>query len=262
MWQQFLDLFFPRHSLTGEEGAWITEEERRKLVPHPVVEETADLHRRGIRHLDRLVAASTYADCPFLKKAISAFKYGRVRGLDKELARLMVQAFIEGKDSSLLQKMNHGEALGGFDGTQRWSRPFEGRVGSREGNRRLPSREIVLCPVPLHWVRRFSRGFNQSERLARLLACATGLPLILLLRRVRWTGSQVKRHRAERLAALDGAFRCTVPDPPSCVLLIDDVSTTGATLDQCAQALKEAGVERVEGWVIAHDCSAAKNKSI
>ncbi|MDD4287362.1 MAG: hypothetical protein PHO20_04645 [Candidatus Peribacteraceae bacterium] len=253
MWQLFLDLLFPRRSLMGAEGEWITEQERSKLVPHPVIEETADLRRRGIHSLDRLVAASTYADSPLLKKAIHTFKYGHVRWLDKELARLIVQALAESDHSFQITKNNHGETLGGSDGTRRWSRTFEGRVGSREGNRRLPSREIVLCPVPLHWIRRFQRGFNQSELLARVVARERGLTVLPLLKRRRWTGSQMKRSRADRLTGVTGAFHCMADRPPQHVILIDDLSTTGATLEECAKTLKEAGVTRVDAWVIAHD---------
>ena len=212
MWQLFLDLLFPRRSLTGAEGEWITEEERRKLVPHPVVEETADLRHRGIHSLDRLVAASTYADSPLLQKAIRTFKYGRIAGLDKELSQFLLKALPDSLDE-----------------------------------------QLVLCPVPLHWIRRFQRGFNQSERLAFLLAEARGLTTLPLLKRIRWTGSQALRSRSDRLTAMCGAFRCAVPHPPQHVVLIDDLSTTGTTLDRCAQTLKASGVQRVDAWVIAHD---------
>lgn len=221
MWQHFLDLFFPRRSLAGAEGEWITEEERRLLVPHPVVEETGDLRRRGIRYLDRLVAASTYADSPLLKKAIRTFKYGRVAALDQELARFLLKA---------VPVSPTGE-------------------------------QPILCPVPLHWVREFQRGFNQSERLACLLAEARGLTVLPLLKRIRWTGSQARRRRSDRLTAMDRAFRCTADRPPSSVVLVDDLSTTGTTLDFCAKALKDAGVQRVEGWVIAHDKTLHKKQS-
>ncbi|MDO8468314.1 MAG: hypothetical protein Q7S29_00970 [Candidatus Peribacter sp.] len=211
MWQHFLDLFFPRRSLSGAEGEWITEQERSKLVPHPVIEETLALRKRGVRFLDRLVAASTYADSPLLKKAIHTFKYGRIPALDRELGHLIAGAAAV------------------TDGT------------------------FVLCPVPLHWIRRFQRGFNQSELLARVVARERGLTVLPLLKRTRWTGSQMKRSRADRLTAMDGAFRCTVPHPPQHVVLIDDLSTTGTTLDRCAQTLKASGVQRVDAWVIAHD---------
>lgn len=109
----------------------------------------------------------------------------------------------------------------------------------------------ILCPVPLHWLRRFSRGFNQSEILASHVARARRWDLAHLLRRVRWTGSQVGRRRRERLPAMTGAFRYCGGVPPPFVMLVDDLSTTGATLDACARELKRAGVQRVEGLVIA-----------
>lgn len=228
MWQLLLDLLFPRRSLTGVAGEWITEEERRRLASHPMIEEAASLRRRGCTSLDRLVAASTYAECPLLKKAIHTFKYGRVRELDSALGRLIAKAVPSPLDSP----------------------SDRGRAGARgEGERE----GIALCPVPLHWMRRFQRGFNQSERLAEIVARERGLAVLPLLRRVRWTGSQAKRRRAERLTAVRDAFLCTAPNPPARVILIDDLSTTGATLESCARALKDAGVGRVEGWVIAHD---------
>ncbi|MDD4628342.1 MAG: hypothetical protein PHE68_03025 [Candidatus Peribacteraceae bacterium] len=212
MWQTLLDFIFPRRSLSGREGEWITAAERRRLASFPVVEEAVQLRKRGIRYLDHLVAASTYRASPLLKKAIHSFKYGRVAELDLELAALILRCI-----------------------------PSKGAAKS------------VLCPVPLHWTRRFARGFNQAERLARFIAEVRGLELRHLLRRIRSTGSQAQRKRAERLTAVKGAFRCTTADPPKRVVLIDDLSTTGATLDACAQALKEAGATWVEAWVIAHD---------
>lgn len=212
MWQFLLDFLFPRRSLSGTEGQWITEEERIRLRSHPVIEEEGALRRRGLLSLDRLIAASTYADCPLLRKAIAAFKYGHIVTLDRELARLLLSAV---PPSSV--------------------------------------KDAVLCPVPLHWVRRFQRGFNQADRLAQIVADERGYAVSPLLKRRRWTGSQAKRGRSERLTAMEAAFACTQPHPPVRVILIDDVSTTGATLDQCALALKRAGVQRVEAWVIAHD---------
>jgi len=211
MWQALLDLLFPRRSLLGEEGEWITPFERQRLVFFPVREETALLRKRGITHLDRLVAASTYAHTPLLRRAIHTFKYGRIRDLDGELGQLIAES---APPTEILQP--------------------------------------VLCPVPLHWMRRFARGFNQAERLARVVARKRGLPLRHLLQRIRPTGSQTRRSREERLTALTDAFRCTDHAVPKFVVLIDDLSTTGATLEACAKALKDAGVERVEGWVVAH----------
>ena len=111
----------------------------------------------------------------------------------------------------------------------------------------------TLCPVPLHWSRRFQRGFNQSELLADKLESITNLKKENLLKRTRATGHQAWRDRTDRLISVKGAFGLakgkSIPDR---VILIDDLATTGATLDACAKALKEAGAKHVEAWVVAH----------
>ncbi|MBU0458973.1 hypothetical protein KJ652_03885 [Patescibacteria group bacterium] len=115
-----------------------------------------------------------------------------------------------------------------------------------------PLSDSVLCPVPLHWSRKFSRGFNQAELLATIVSRETNIPITNILYRTRPTGYQMKRNRAQRLVALKDAFVSTSKNPPPRVILIDDLSTTGATLDECAGALKRAGVKFVAGWVVAH----------
>ncbi len=209
MLQRLLDYLFPRRSLTGELGQWITEEERGKLASFPVIEGREDLKKRGIKFIDNIRAGSTYCGCPLLKKAVHTFKYRGVRSIAEDLGTLLVAVA-------------------------------------------PPTQNVVLCPVPLHWTRAFARGFNQADLLACVVARDCGLPLERLLKRTRPTGHQVRRTKDERLAGVCGAFRCTVDRPPVHVVLIDDLSTTGATLSACAKALKDAGVERVDGWVVAH----------
>ncbi|MBT7928906.1 ComF family protein, partial [Candidatus Peregrinibacteria bacterium] len=72
--------------------------------------------------------------------------------------------------------------------------------------------------------------------------------------RTRPTGHQARRTRSERLVALNGAFKCVAErsDSNKTVILVDDLSTTGATLNACAKTLKEAGFNNVIGWVVAH----------
>jgi len=112
---------------------------------------------------------------------------------------------------------------------------------------------MVLCPVPLHWKRFLDRGFNQSVYIAEHLSEKTKLPMSHLLRRKRDTGHQAWRSREERLHAMHDAFILKkIQNVPRHVVLIDDITTTGSTLHECAKVLNNAGIERIDAWVIAH----------
>lgn len=119
----------------------------------------------------------------------------------------------------------------------------------------LASAEIVM-PVPLYPKRRRKRGYNQSALLARQLARETGLaydetPLV----RGRDTRSQTALGRQGRLANMTGAFVCKNPSAVKgkVILLVDDVATTGATLEGCAAVLKAAGAKKVFAYTFARE---------
>lgn len=218
MWNALLDLLLPRRSLGGMEGAWITEDERRRIRLTPALLPTAELRRRGLRHIDAVVAAGSYDASPLLRKAILTFKFKRVKELGDDLGRWMTDA-------------THGLLL---------------------PPKYLQDMNPVLCAVPLHWTRRYERGFNQAQVLATVVAKMTAWRSNDLLRRIRPTGHQSRRERSERMTALVGAFRYSgTGKAPSYVVLIDDLCTTGATLDACAKALKDAGTEYVSALVAA-----------
>jgi ComF family protein len=115
--------------------------------------------------------------------------------------------------------------------------------------RALPRNESfdMIVPVPLHWRRRWQRGFNQSELLAREVARHTGIPVHSVLRRARATAPQAGLTSAKRRANVLHVFQ--VKGAGACsgrrILLIDDVLTTGATAASCAAVLKRAGASRV-----------------
>ena len=171
------------------------------------------LRKRGLKWIDCIRASMPYDSSPLMKKAVHLLKYKRSRRMHVYLAELIARSL---QDTYI-----------------------------------DPS--AVLCPVPLHWSRKFQRGFNQAELLARGVGTAKNLSVCNMLRRTRSTGYQAKRGRKERLMAVQNAFKvCRNVTLPDTVILIDDLSTTGATFDACANALKNSGVKRVEGWAVAH----------
>ncbi len=111
--------------------------------------------------------------------------------------------------------------------------------------------EAVYVPVPLHHWRLLARRFNQSAELCRALSALTDYPVVLnVLRRIRPTRRQVGLTREGRRRNLSGAFaiahkrRELIRDKP--VILVDDVLTTGATIEACSRILLKAGALRVD----------------
>jgi ComF family protein len=109
-----------------------------------------------------------------------------------------------------------------------------------------------VVPVPLATRRLRERGYNQALEIARHVARATGTRLAHeLCERARDTAAQTGLPWAERAGNLRGAFRCPRALDGATVAVLDDVMTTGATLDEVAAALKGAGASRVVNWVVA-----------
>lgn len=108
-----------------------------------------------------------------------------------------------------------------------------------------------LVPVPLHRKRLQHRHFNQAEEIARVLSSLSGLPLVRALQRTRATGHQTALTRSQRLENLRGAFAITQAGRDSArenlagAILVDDVLTTGATVNECTKVLRREGVQRV-----------------
>lgn len=103
----------------------------------------------------------------------------------------------------------------------------------------------VLVPVPLHPARRRARGFDQAQLIAHALAGRTGLPVLPCLHRGGRPTRQLGADRAARQAAAERQQLSVRGPAPAYALLLDDVHTTGATLDACARALRAAGARRV-----------------
>jgi ComF family protein len=133
----------------------------------------------------------------------------------------------------------------------------------------------LITSVPLHPARQRERGYNQADLLAQALGRVIGIPVgTAWLKRVRHTRSQVSLNAADRRENVHNAFACEVPvggevpapsskgkgcaDPGVSgrrVLVIDDVCTTGSTLEACSVALKAAGASSVWGFTLARAAS-------
>lgn len=162
------------------------------------------------------------ADPPHYDAAKAAFSY------DFPLDRL-VQSF----------KYGHRLALAGFLG-----RHLAATAGDIDAD--------LIVPLPLHATRLRERGFNQALELARPLARLTCVPIdARSCRRIRPTPAQAALPWRERVKNIRGAFHCDTDFGGKRVLLVDDVMTTGASIDECARTLKLHGAASVTALVVA-----------
>lgn len=191
------------------------------LGPDPQAAPTLCLDcRRQDRSWDGLAFHGPYED--LLRELVLGFKFHGRLGQGRLLAGLVAEAY--------------------------------GRAAVRPGEGGLdPAGPDLLVPVPLHPRRLAWRGFNQSLELSRILAARLSRPVLpAALARIRNTTPQSRLPGAERRANIAGAFAA---DPARVagrsVLLVDDVMTTGATVDAAARALRLAGAVRVDVVVVA-----------
>jgi competence protein ComFC len=142
-----------------------------------------------------------------------------------------------------------------YRGLERLAEPL-GRMMAEQAIACYGKRKYVVTCVPLSEQRLRLRGFNQAERLARIVSRELGLPYIELLKRRHTARTQSQMGRQERLQSLRGVFSLRVSNIKSKwlsypVLLIDDVYTTGTTLRECAKPLLQAGIREVHTLTFA-----------
>lgn len=121
-----------------------------------------------------------------------------------------------------------------------------------QSNNEISNYEL-LCPVPLHRVRKRERGYNQSALIGYAAAQLMNLPYAQPVIRSHYTRSQTLLSRDKRKKNLHGAFRVKDPDAVrgKKIILVDDVFTTGSTLNEVAKELKAAGAEKVAAITVA-----------
>ncbi len=184
----------------------------KKMFARTTGDLLCDACRRAGPHFDRAFSATLYNDA--MRPFVHRYKYDMRHYLHAPLARWMVE---------FMHRHIDVESLDG------------------------------IVPVPLHWRRFQYRGFNQATALARPIAREFSLPVITrVLRRWRHTVPQVDLEPDERLKSIRGAFRVRRAEriEGKRLLLVDDVYTTGATMNECARVLKAAGAASVIAFTL------------
>lgn len=162
-------------------------------------------------------------------------------------ARMRAALLYEDTSRSLLMRLKHGDAT--------YLSPMLARWMATCGKELLAETDVMV-PVPLHWTRLIKRRYNQAALLTRELFFETKVAWHPgILRRTRRTPSQGHLSKVRRLANVAGAFEVVARDKAlisgKTILLIDDVYTTGATVNACARALLKAGAARVNVLVLS-----------
>jgi ComF family protein len=216
-----LELFFPPRCVHCEiNGSWFCQNclDQISYTPTNVcrcgavlpVEPPCKYCQSGfLQNLDGFRSATYFEEDSPIQSAIHALKYHNNRTVVKDFGKMLVDAY------------------------QRYQLNVD-----------------VVVPVPLHSSRFRERGYNQSELLAKELCQAYNLPLdTMTLHRIRQTEAQVRLKTNERYHNVYGAFSCSSNKLANqTVLLIDDVCTTGSTLDACAIALKQS--DTISVWAL------------
>ena len=223
VWRQVLDSLFPIHCLgeCGAEGKWVCGNCRALLIARPqfLCAGCGRASAGGMTH--KKCAEATALDQlvaaysyahPIIKNGIKEYKFHGAYELEDLLTGLAV---------STTEKM-----------------------------RTLFPAGAAVVPVPLHPSRERERGFNQAEKIGRAVSVALGAQLVTPLARARRTDHQSQLPTNERAQNCSSAFR-SLPVSGD-FILIDDVVTTGATMNEAARALKLAGAHSVTGFALAY----------
>ena len=224
-----LDILFPKFCINcGKEGSYLCQDcasliditERQYCPfcnPPKIVSDGRTCSScRKTKKLNGLYSATSYNN-QIIKKLVYQFKYSYIKEISNPLSKLII---------------SHFDNL----------------------NKTRDILDHVLIPIPLHKKRLKKRGFNQSEEIAKELSKSLGIPVYNnVLIKIKQTRDQTKLKREEREKNVKGAFVCENRKliHNKKILLVDDIFTTGATMEQGAIALKSAGAKEVWGVVVA-----------
>jgi len=248
----FIDLLFPKFCVgCSGEGEWLCSKCAQNIVPvvSQVCPKCGKLNAQGRYHvncrkgiaLKGIIAAAYFEEGP-VREMIHNFKYNGVTALGENLSVLMANALARNFQLSISNFQSiPNDQLKNFT-NENYLKTEKCKIEN-----------YILTFVPLHWRRQAQRGYNQAELLAEEVAKLTGLKTAALLEKRKSTKRQAELSSRSRQENLKNAFFVKTPISlvGKKVILIDDVTTTGSTLNECAKVLKEAGAKEIWGLVIA-----------
>ncbi len=219
-----LDLLFPIECLSCQlEGKYLCDDCLAKINSNDAKYLALATSNLKISNLDKIFIAGNYED-PLLKDIILKYKYNFISPLGNILADFLIEF---------------------------WKKEMITTIPTL-GSQVLPISSPLVIPIPLSKKRLRWRGFNQAEIIARDFSAAFNYKLNLDLQRVKSQAPQATLSESERLANMKSAFSWKGSNlSGKIIILIDDVITTGATLNEAASVLKTAGASKVYGLVLA-----------
>ncbi len=225
-----LDLLFPLECLNcREEGDYLCENCFQKLknqAPTAFKENSSCLRSANLKisHLEKIYIAGDF-ESSILNNLIIKYKYNFISALGKPLARFLIEF---------------------------WQEKVMSRIAKQEKTTDTKTSSLLIIPIPLAKKRLNWRGFNQAEIIAREFSEKFNYELNLDLKRIKHKKAQATLNEAERLENIKSVFIWTGKNLANQkIILVDDVTTTGATLNEAARVLKEAGSKKIYGLVLA-----------
>lgn len=197
------------------------------------IKDKIEAFEHPLEHLNGIMSATDYND-QLVQSAIHYLKFRFIQELAEPLAKILAVFW-----------QNHNYNVRAQCHPERSRRIAP-----------LPITNPIIIPVPLNKKRLLERGFNQSELIAKIFAGHFNYPLMTdTVVKYRHTRHQVGLSKKERLTNVKGAFKVENSDliKNQIIILIDDVVTTGSTLEEIARVLKEAGAKEVWGLTVAKD---------
>ncbi len=213
--QKFLNLFWPKQCINcGKEGKYLCDD------CFALIDILRDPPIRNLKYINGIHYAVSYQE-KLIKTAIHLYKYKRIKGLSEVMVSLIIAHL---KLSNKLETLNNG----------------------------------MLCAIPLHKTKLKKRGFNQAEEIAKELAKSLNLPFVPnALIKTKKTPAQMTLNKKERKQNIVDCFKINPKIRKQIInkkiFLIDDVLTTGATMQECARILKQNKASEVWGIVVARD---------